>query len=216
MKIKILAVLFVAACLTCFSFAQKKNSSSLIGNWESESMQDSPLIILKINSDSTFLMQTDLAADYSFKITGNKMIRTLITKDSAQKAVDTSFIKLKRNSLTITFPQNGKDKIISMVRIKGTRQGGRSITGSYKSKYPDGKTAFSILTKDRKWHFRLPLQTVKGIYSIYNDNVFFKYSNKPGDIEKRMFFIKGNRLMLRDTRTGKEEFFRKVDYFPEQ
>ncbi len=206
--------LFFIICVSFLTYAQKKNSTRLIGNWESESIQDSRLIILKINPDSTFLMQTDLAADYSFKITGNKIIRTLITKDSSQKIIDTSFFKLKRNSLTITFTQNGKDKIISMERIKGTGHRGRSITGSYKWKYPDGRTAFTEFTKDKKWLFRLPLQTIKGIYSVYNNNIFFKYSNKPRDIEKRMFFIKVNRLMLRDNRTARQEFYRRVDYFP--
>ncbi len=196
------------------SFAQKKSSVNLYGNWESEIKQDSHVTLIKINRDSTFQIQKDLAEDYYIKISGNRMIRSILNKDSVKVAMDTSFIKMKRNILSLTFYNAGKEKIISMERLKRTRHGSKGIIGSYSWKYPDGKTAFSKFTKDGKWIFRKPLQKLSGKCDIYNDNISFHFFGKEKDFVRRMFFVEGSRLMLRDNRTGKVEYYRRVDYFP--
>ena len=215
MKIKIALLFTLTVFLTFLTFAQKKNTVSLIGNWESESIVNSHLAIMKINSDSTFLIQNDLTADYLYRISGNRIIRTLLTKHPGKPIIDTAYFKLKKDSLIITFLQKEKDKIISMVRSKVKRSFGNSIVGSYAWKYPNGHTAFSKFTKDGKWFFRVPEQIVKGKYIIYEDKISFYYSDKPADYEKRMYFIKGNQLLLRDTRTGMQSYYKRVDYFPE-
>lgn len=216
MKIKLLQIILLAVFLTSISFAQKKSTRALIGNWESESLADSHLTILKINRDSTFLIQNDLAANYTYKLSGNRIIRTLLNTVGGGNVIDTAYYKLKKDSLIITFPEKGKDKIIKMARLKERRRKVTGITGNYTWKYTNGHIAFSKFTKDGKWLFRLPEQIVKGRYDIFEDKIAFHYSDKPGDIEKRMFFIKGKRLLLRDMMSNSQSYYRKIDYFPEE
>ncbi len=205
------------------SFAQmkplhkaRKDSGSLFGNWESVNLRDSHLTLLKIERDSTFFFQKDLAENYSYKLTGTRMIRTLLDTLTGEKIVDTSFVRQTKDSLIISFPRKGKEKIISMFRIKGKRHRGKSIEGSYIWRYPGGRTAFSRFTKDGRWLFRLPLQTLKGRFSIYNSNIIFNFASKQGQFEKWMFFVKANRLQLKNNMTGSVEIYKRVDYFPEE
>jgi|GEM_PF-2580676 len=216
MKIKIALLFTLTVYLTFLSFAQKKGMISLIGDWESESIEDSHLTIIKINPDSTFLIQKDLTADYLYRLSGNRIIRTLLTKHSEKTVIDTAYYKFTKNSLIITFPKKGNDKIIEMVRLKGKGHSVKSIAGNYTWKYPNGHTAFSKFTRDGKWLFRVPEQIINGKYTLYEDKITFYYSNKQADYEKRMYFVKSNQLLLRDARTGLQSYYKKVDYFPEE
>ncbi|MCL5030206.1 MAG: hypothetical protein M1480_14440 [Bacteroidetes bacterium] len=216
MKLKFPFIFLLLMLIQTFSYSQKKHTSPLTGNWESIALSNSRGLLMKFNPDSTFTFQVVLAADYSYKIIGNKMITKYTNDNSGKIFIDTSTIEIKKDTLISTFKRNGKDEITTMIKTSGKNNSNKSIAGSYTWKYPNGHTAFSKFTKEGKWIFRLPIQSTKGKYLIKDSLVTFNYANSDTLIDKKKFWVKKNILILTDAKSGKEDMYKRVDYFMDE
>ncbi len=213
MRLKFFFSLFMVVYLACPQYSQKKKSLSLDGNWESVTMENSRRLMMKLNPDSSFSMQTVLSADYSYRINGNKMITELLNERTGKMIIDTSEIEFKKGSVISIFKRGGKEEVTTMVRIPGVNKNFKSIVGKYTWKYPNDHIAFSEFTRDGKWIFRLPIQTMKGKYSIQNNFISFHYASADTLVDKQKFWLKKNMLILTNEKTQKENLYKRVDYF---
>ena len=213
MKLKFSFIFLLLILIQTFSYSQKKRTSPLTGNWESIALSNSRAIMMKFNPDSTFSFQIVLAADYSYKIVGGKMITKYTNDNSGKVFVDTSTFEIKTDTLISTFKRNGKDEVTTMIKIPGKNKSAKSILGDYTWQYPNAHMAFSKFTKDGKWIFRLPIQTTNGKYHIKDSLITFNYANSDTLADKKKFWVKKNILILTDTKTGKDDMYKKVDYF---
>ncbi len=213
MKLKLPIIFLLLVLIPQISYSQKKHNSPLSGDWESVVLSNSRGIMMKFNPDSTFTFQIVLAADYSYKIIGNKMITKYKNDNSGKVFIDTSKIEIKKDTLISTFKRNGKDEVTTMIKIPGKNKPSKSIVGEYTWKYPNDHIAYSKFTKDGKWLFRLPIQTTNGKYHIIDSVVTFNYTGSDTLVDKKKFWIKKNILILTDVKSGREDMYRKVDYF---
>ncbi len=216
MRLKLVFFITALFCFQIVSFSQKKQISPLAGNWESITLSNSRGLIMQFNPDSTFIFQIVLAADYSYKIIGNKMITKFTNENSGKVFIDTSTIQIKKDTLISTFKRNGKDEVTTMIKDPKKNKSEKGILGNYTWTYPNGHTAFSKFTKDGKWLFRLPIQTTKGKYHIQDNIVTFNYTGSDTLADKKKFWIKKNILILTDAKSGKEDMYKRVDYFLEE
>jgi hypothetical protein len=201
------------------NFAQDINSKALFGNWESVSSDDKHLKIFRFEPDGTYYFQLLLSADYSYRIVGNKMIATLLNSNKVY--IDTTGIVIKQDTLISTLNRNGVEEVTTMIKVPGDiyDSTGRSIAepvrdgipGNYLWKYPNGHTAFSKFTTDGHWLFRLPVVSHKGKYKISSDSLTISYDDQPDQLMK--FWVDKKALILTDTKTGNETFYKGVDYF---
>ena len=216
MRLKFIFFVSALFCLQVISYSQKKHISPFTGNWESTTLTNNRGLMMKFNPDSTFIFQIVLAADYSYKLAGNKMITKFINDNSGKVFIDTSSIEIKKDTLISTFKRNGKDEITTMIKTPEKNKSAKSIIGNYTWTYPNGHTAFSKFTKDGKWLFRLPIQTTEGKYHIQDNLVTFNYAGSDTLADKKKFWIKKNILILTDAKSGKEDMYKRVDYFLEE
>ena len=213
MKLKTVVAFIFVLSLTIISFAQKKDAGSLVGSWESVNVENARGLMMKLNPDKTFILQTVLTADYSYSIKGDRMINKLLNAHTGKMIIDTSIIKINKDTLTSIFRRNGKDETTVMVKMPGKENSGKGILGNYTWKYPNGHTAFSKFTKDGKWLFRLPIETEKGKYSLNKNTISFHYANADTVVDNQKFWFKKNLLILTNEKTNKQNLYRRVDFF---
>ncbi|MDR3628300.1 MAG: hypothetical protein P4L45_15760 [Ignavibacteriaceae bacterium] len=191
------------------NYAQNINPFSIVGNWESVSNENNRMRIIRFESDSTFYAQTALSAEYSYIIVGNKMIAELL--HSTKHIIDTTDVVIKKDTLISTLRRNGNDEVTTMVKIPDGLSDTAGIAGNYKWRYPNAHTAFSKFTKEGSWIFRLPIETIKGSYKISSDYLTITYAGMQP--ENMKCWVSDKVLILTDEKTGKEDLYRKVDYF---
>jgi len=206
---KLLFAFIISTSIYNICYAQSSNANALIGNWESVNTVNNRVQLLKYESDSTFYTQSALPAEYSYNIIGNKMIATLLRSNKI--IIDTTDIIIKKDTLISILRRNDSAEITTMIRIPGENSDSNGIVGNYKWKYPNAHTAFSKFTKDGIWIFRLPVETEKGNYKVSHDTITVSYAGLPP--EKLKYWVNDKVLILTDVKTGKEDLYKKVDYF---
>ena len=211
-----LSALILSCLLGTPGFSQAKYHASIYGNWESVASKGGQRMMIKLKPDFSFILQTDLSADYSYIIKGDTMITKFKNENSGRLIIDTMKIKLKKDTLISVFKRNGKQEITTMVKTYRDKNKKPKIAGNYTWIYPNGKTAFSKFTKDGHWLFRLPIQNVNGKYTINKDIITFTYEYPDTTKEMKKFWLKGKLLVLTDVKTGVQSMYKKVDYFIEK
>jgi len=204
------AILSIFTILTIFNsnYAQN-NNSSIIGNWESVNGKNGRLQLLKIESDTTLYVQTDLAAEYSYSLIGNKMIAKLL--NSTKTIIDTTDIVIKTDTVLSILKRNGTEEITTFIRLPGDSSKSTGIVGNYTWKYPNAHTAYSKFTSAGMWVFRLPIETTKGSYKLSSDTLTVFYTGL--EPVKMKFWANDKLLILTDIKTGEENLYKKTDYF---
>jgi len=215
MKIKYIFLTSIAVCFFWGTFYAQKLSkeSKLIGNWEFINQYNGRGLMMKLKPDHSVIIQMVLADDYTYKIEGKKII-TKLEKGSAGKVIiDTSYFELNKNNLIMTSHQNGKiDKKI-MKRIPVSKYNSKNIVGLYTWKYPNGHIALSEFTKDGYWKIRLPMENIKGKFSVKDSIIIFNYTSPKTYTEQEKYKFEDKTLVLTRMKTGKKEFYKKVKYF---
>jgi hypothetical protein len=130
---------------------------------------------------------------------------------STKYILDTTDIVIKKDTLISTLRRNGNDEVTTMVKIPGGLSDSTGIAGNYKWRYPNTHTAFSKFTKAGFWIFRLPIETIKGSYKTSSDYLTITYVGMQPESMK--YRVNDKVLILTDEKTGKEDLYRKVDYF---
>jgi len=190
------------------NYAQNSNAL-LLGSWESVSSHNGRVQLINIEPDTTIYMQTDLAAEYTYSIAGNKMIATLL--NSAKSIIDTTDIIFQKDTVVSILKRNGKEEITTMVRLSGDTSNSTGIVGNYKWKYPNAHTAFSKFTTDGRWIFRLPIETRKGSYKLSSDTISVFYTGL--EPVKMKYWANDKLLILTDLKSGEDNLYKKTDYF---
>ena len=217
MKPKYLLSVIILNCLLCPAiFPQANHRSFINGNWESVTSKNGRRMMIKIKPDSSFIIQSVLSADYSYRIIGDKMITKFKNENSGKLIIDTMKIKIKKDTLISIFNRNGKPEVTTMIRTPDNRVNKPEVAGNYTWIYPNGKTAFSKFTKNGLWLFRLPIQIIKGKYGISKNILTFNYEYPDTTKDQKKFWLKGKLLILTDVKTGSQDMYKKVDYFLEK
>ncbi len=170
--------------------------------------------MMELKPDHTLTILMVLANNYKYTVKGNKMITSLKQDRTGKVIKDTATIRLTKSSLITTRFSSGKKEKTVMIKMRKSRTGRKTIVGNYTWKYPGGRRAFSRFTKDGNWFLRIPVQTIKGKYSVKDSIITFTYTSPKKFVEKQKYRFKENTLILTSEKTGKDEQYQKIDYFP--
>jgi len=187
----------------------QENDSTIFGNWESVKVNSARGWQIIIKSDSSFVLENVLRADYDYRLDGDKLI-TVLKTDNGKTIIDTSTFVLDKDTLTSVFKKDTSIQITKMVRIDSSKSDS-SIVGNWKWRYPNNNVAFSQFTKDGKWLFRLPTGHRNGKCKISKNIIKFIYMEKEVKPDQFNFWVKGNILILTGS-NGNQDMYKRVDY----
>lgn len=202
------AIFIIFTILTNTGFAQDSLFTMLMGNWESVKSHASRLQSIQFKKDSTVYIQTMLAAEYSYSVSGDRMITKLLNSDKT--IIDTFQVTIKRDTVISTLKRDGDVQTKVMVRMPGRDSNLNKIEGNYTWVYPNGHIAFSKFTNDGIWIFRLPIETFKGKFNILGDSLIITNGEKQPKNMK--FWIKDSILIITENDTGNQVLYKIVDY----
>lgn len=214
MKFYIIIILNLSVLLINSVAFTQESSKKLIGRWETVDVKNQVGYQIEFNSNRDFYYKKVLIADYKYKVKGNMLITSLQKDYPAKKIIiDTSYLKIKRDTLFRAYNRLGWKDTSVMIRDKNYRVKNKnksnSIMGRWISYYPTGDTAVSIFYENGIWHFTVPQESTKGKYSISNDSLIVSYNgNKKKQVNT--FWVEGKLLELKDLSTGRQILYRKT------
>lgn len=96
-----------------------------------------------------------------------------------------------------------------MKRVPGNKYNSKNIVGVYTWEYPNGRIALSEFTKDGYWKLRLPMETIKGKYSVKDSIITFNYTSPKTYTEQEKYKFEDKTLVLTRMKTGKRNSIKK-------
>lgn len=188
------------------------NNPNLGGKWESINIKNQRGLLISFDSGNVFSLSHILVADYKFEIKKNMLISVLKT-DSDKTIIDTSFLVIKTDTIIRSYNRLGwKDSVVMIktgLNSIDSTNFNNPIVGNWKYRYPTGDTAYSTFYNDGRWHFYLPMDKYTGTYSISGDTLVTNF-NSSEDQQKRVFWIEGNLLGLRDINSNNEYLYKRL------
>ena len=206
-------ILIVFGLLCNLSLNAQNTNYALIGTWESVDIVNQKEIQISFGKDSGFVIEHLLVADYKYEIIDNMLISSLKQNDGAKKTIiDTSYLIIKPDTIIRCYNRLGWRDTVTMIRVGLTQnktENKNPLLGMWKWAYPAGDTAVSSFFDNGSWHFSVPLDKYFGTYSVSGDTIKTIFNND-SEKQKRIFWIEGNLLALRDIVSGRQYLYRKV------
>jgi len=189
------------------------NNSKLEGKWESVDIKNQRGILISFNSNNIFSLSHTLVADYKYELRKNQLISSLQSDDPDKSIIDTSNLVIKTDTIIRSYNRLGWKDTVIMLKTGSVSADSVNINnplvGNWKYKYPTGDTAYSTFYSDGRWHFYLPLDKYKGNYSVSGDTLITNFDESEMK-QKRIYWIEGNLLGLKDLHTNGESLYRRL------
>ncbi len=207
---------FVFSFLLLSSLSYAQNSpDSLIGKWQSVYLIHRKAKQFEFKKDGAIIANQILIADYKYKIKNNMLI-DFLKADYAPGGIiiDTSYFKIKQDTIIRWYNRQGWKDTVAMIKDKDyiikTKYKNNPFLGKWNWLYPTKDTATGIFQNDSTWRFYVVQNFNYGTYVVNGDTL--KLSFKKGKIKQiKTFWIKGKLLEIKDTKTGNETLFKKIN-----
>ncbi len=199
--------------LTAITVLAQDKTSRLEGKWESAVLKNQKGILISFGEDSVFTLSHVLSADYKYELNKNTLISYLQNADENKTTIDTSFVLIKPDTIVRWYNRLGWKDTVVMIKTGmnafDSTGNDNPMAGNWKYKYPTGDTAYSTFYKSGIWHFYLPMDRYEGTYSVSGDTLITEFKNGENR-QKRIFWIQGNLLGLRDINSDSEYLYRRL------
>ncbi len=211
-NMKSFCVLILIVIINLTVLAQS-NNSKLEGKWESVNIKNQRGILIYFDSKNIFTLSHILVADYTYEIKDNMLISVLKNFDSNKTIIDTSFLVIKSDTIVRFYNRLGWKDSVVMIKTGSNSIDSSNIdnpiVGNWRYRYPTGDTAYSTFYSDGRWHFYLPMDKYSGTYSISGDTLVTNFNDNE-EKQKRVYWIEGNLLELKDINANSEYLYRRL------
>lgn len=189
-----------------FIIPQKKNNikepvNHLIGKWSTVVKKgERAKTIITFNSNGHVEYEIAAVIEGTYVLNRSVLITYFNNPKENATEVDTSFLKIKGDTLFQTNIHRNKKILIKSVKLDKKNKGG-GIIGKWLSESFNGHKAIQEFGNDRSVLVDLIVRTIKGTYSVSGDNLTLDLELTP--VIKSKFTIRKNEMTIEQI--GKKE-----------
>lgn len=157
-----LITLALASTLTCQPVLNKK----LIGFWESASTSKGGIgNNIEFGEDGSYIAALTVIIDLNYAVKDGKIYNS--KKPGEPVSYETGAEIIVGDDSLVLIGENDKKEVRNRI---GARVDD-SVVGKYKYRHYSGGMAYEQFTADGAMHFRMPMQSIHGCYSIEGDEI---------------------------------------------
>jgi len=176
-------------------------NKGLVGRWESVDRSQGAIgNTMEMTADNKVYYTVGAMVDGKYTVAGDQL--TVALGDSAANKEQSRVTGFRVQGDTLTIIPTGEGRQQALVR-SGKRARGTPVAGTWTYHHPAGAAAYEAYAPSGAFHFRLPMQTIEGTYTVTADSVELRLAEAPA--RKAAFRIENGILTLTDSegRAGK-------------
>jgi len=170
-------------------------NKGLVGRWESVDRSQGAIgNTMEMTADNKVYYTVGAMVDGKYTVAGDQL--TVALGDSAANKEQSRVTGFRVQGDTLTIIPTGEGRQQALVR-SGKRAKGTPVAGTWTYRHPAGASAYEAYAPAGGFHFRLPMQTIEGTYTVTADSVELRLAEAPA--RKAAFRIENGILTLTDT-----------------